>query len=62
MTDIFSSTTQPQPTMSAVKDYWAEYPDRVQRALRPPQRRSVAGEIFPHLERSRHRDLAPWRA
>lgn len=47
--DIFSSATRPQSTMSAVKDYWAEYPDRFARALRPPARRTAAEELYSHL-------------
>jgi hypothetical protein len=47
--DIFSSTARPQGVMSAVKDFWAEYPDRFARALRPPARRSAAEEVYGYL-------------
>jgi hypothetical protein len=59
MTNIFSSTARAQSTMSAVKDYWANYPDRVQRALRPPPRASAAREMFPHLSASPTPSSAP---
>ena len=48
---IFSSTTRPQGTLAQWRDYWAEYPDRFSRALRPPARQSAAAEVFPHLNR-----------
>jgi hypothetical protein len=49
---LFSSAAAPQGVMSAVKDYWANYPDAMARALRPEPRASAAQEVYRHLPAS----------
>jgi hypothetical protein len=49
---LFSSTARPQSTLAQWRDYWAEYPDRFSRALRPPQRQTAAREMYSYLPSS----------
>jgi hypothetical protein len=53
--ELFPSAAQPQGALSAVKDYWAEYPTRFASAWHsrfPGQRSGAATELFPHLPTS----------
>lgn len=50
--DLFPTAAQPKGDLSAVKDYWAEYPSRFASQWRrafPGPRQTAASEIFPHL-------------
>jgi hypothetical protein len=51
MSDMFE-TSGPRKvgTLAAYRDYWAQYPDAFDRALRPRPRQATAQEVFPHID------------